>query len=71
MLIDKTKAPKWKPATLKEVSPQAVAAEYFAPLAPEQELMLTPPGQQQRREGGGGGAAGQQGGGGGGARSRM
>jgi enoyl-CoA hydratase len=37
VLIDKDHAPKWKPATLGEVS-DADVARYFAPLADGDEL---------------------------------
>ena len=42
LLIDKDKAPKWKPARIEDVDSATVAA-YFAPLPAGQELGLAPP----------------------------
>ena len=42
LLIDKDKAPKWKPARIEDVDSATVAA-YFAPLPKGEELGLAPP----------------------------
>lgn len=42
LLVDKDKKPKWKPAEIEEVAPEAVTA-LFAPFVPSEELGLKAP----------------------------
>lgn len=39
LIVDKDKAPKWRPATLKDVSPKMVE-EFLSPLPPGEELQI-------------------------------
>jgi enoyl-CoA hydratase len=42
LIVDKDKSPKWNPPRLEAVTPEMVA-DFFAPLAPAEELGLTAP----------------------------